>query len=203
MVNVQLHSWPCFPFDGTQKGNKQVFSTSSSVNTVIPFCSRRYKQGETKPSKIAQGKAAGQYDLKGKWRELKIRSICGGLNFLVSIEAITNTRYGEDKARMRGVRLNFTTQLSNVNMEIMGFGSIAGSPYLGKQHLTGHDFAAVLDKSLEQIIFSRGQLDLFSVDLHQSLRKIHSQWSCRKDRLRPRPNLSGMTQCHADACQYL
>jgi hypothetical protein len=87
-----------------------------SVNRVSSLCSRRYKQGGTKSSKIAQGKGAGQYDLRGKWRELKIRSICGGLNFLVSIEAITNARYGEDKARMRGVRLDFTTQLSNVNV---------------------------------------------------------------------------------------
>jgi len=46
---------------------------------------------------------------------------------IFAVEAITDARDGEDKARMSGIGLNLAAQLADVDVEIMGIRAIAGS----------------------------------------------------------------------------
>src|SRR5947209_2581632 len=102
---------------------------------------------------------------------------------LVAVKAVSYSRHRQDKTGMRGVGFDLATQLTNIDMQIMRLSTIAGSPYLGKQHLAGHDLATVLNKRFQQVIFSRGQLDLLSVDLYQALGEINSERPSYKSRL--------------------
>src|SRR5205085_9856083 len=102
---------------------------------------------------------------------------------LITVKAISNSRYSQNKTWVRRVRLDLATQLADIDMQIMCFGAIASSPDLRKQHLAGHDLTTVLNKSFQQVIFSWGQLDLLAVHLHQSLCEINFQWSSYKSRL--------------------
>src|SRR5437667_69719 len=50
---------------------------------------------------------------------------------------------------MGRVWFEFTTQLADIDVQVMRLSSIAGSPYLREQHLASNNFTTVLDESLE------------------------------------------------------
>ena len=56
---------------------------------------------------------------------------CGEAS-VIAVEAIAHTRYCKNEARKGGVWLNFAAQLSYIDMKIVGFCSIAGTPHLGE-----------------------------------------------------------------------
>src|SRR2546421_9763270 len=103
---------------------------------------------------------------------------------------------------MGRVWFDFTTQLANIDVQVMRLGTIACAPYLREQHLASHNFTTVLDESLEQIIFGRSQLDLLSIYLHEALGKINFEWPGSKSRLSSSLYLGRMTQCDSYARQH-
>lgn len=48
-----------------------------------------------------------------------------------AVKTVSDARHGENEAWMSRVRLDFPAQLTNVNMEIVGFGAVSCPPYLG------------------------------------------------------------------------
>src|SRR6266702_8868129 len=93
--------------------------------------------------------------------------------------------------------------MRHVHMETVCPGMRLWPPDLFQQHLACQYFATVRDEDLQQIVFSRRQLDILPIELHAPQSKIHPERASVKIRLRPSLCTCNVAQCDTNASQHL
>src|SRR5215469_8014570 len=83
----------------------------------------------------------------------------------------------------------------------MRIGLVTIAPYLREQHVPGHDLSAVPHQRCKQVILSRRELDITSINQDFPSPKINRQGTNVNKWFYLGVKLCGMTQRHADACQ--
>src|SRR5689334_13133475 len=112
-------------------------------------------------------------------------------------EAVADAWYGEDVARVGGVRLDLATQAADVDPDELDLLAVGGTPDTLQQHLMREHHAGVLGEHTQQLKFGLAERDGLAGDADDALGKVYGELAALEDWLL-RGRVSACLACAQD-----